>query len=81
MLDRERRMRTERRLVTDVEAKEMRGDVQRWGEGTGRNVLDLLDTRDELLVALEQIAFASTDALSRRRASKALAQVRGESDD
>jgi hypothetical protein len=77
-------MKTERRLVTDAEAVSIRHVASEsevtspdWDEPMTfmeRSIVDaLLSTREELLAVLEQIEFASTDALSRRRASEALA--------
>jgi hypothetical protein len=71
-------VKTERRLVTDAEAAEIEAARRKRGYVTSLSVRALLDTREELIAALEQIEFASTDALSRRRASEILAQVRGE---
>jgi hypothetical protein len=72
---------TTKRLVTDAEAANFREVLKsdlNDGYWTDHDVTVLLDTRKELITVLEQIEFASTDALSRRRASEVLAQVRGE---
>jgi Ni,Fe-hydrogenase III large subunit len=81
-------VKTERRLVTDAEAAELRDEDWFDRDDYGTVVQDLLDTREELLAALERIAGLSAepsmDAIGgtemRKLARATLVQVRGEPD-
>jgi hypothetical protein len=75
-------VKTERRLVTDADAAELRA----WSSGKqfldDQAIVALLDTREELIAALEQVAEPTAHpnaALYRQNLARAiLAQVRGE---
>jgi hypothetical protein len=82
-MPKEKMMKTERRLVTDAEAAEMRrpgSTRQTWPEDDA--ILALLDTREGLLAALGAISViypADSDEPSIMNARAILAQVKGES--
>jgi hypothetical protein len=85
-------MKTDRRLVTDADAKAIRTIVELGRETAGAVVLELLDTREELMAVLEEMVKHGTyttggigdepitvrDLPGTARARAILAQVRSE---